>query len=121
VVAVGSILLQLPVQSEAQKFIQRRKTMSRLSVQSGIVLQVLSAMLLSAGVAAAAIPELCNTGHKVAESCGALVAPDNGTTTDANWQIAVPYPSAPSSSPITDSDVLPKRAPAWVETPFTPL
>jgi len=94
--------------------------MSCLKVHSKIVLQVFSAMLLSAAVAAAAIPGLCNTGHAVAGSCGALVTPDNGTTTDANWQIAVPYPSEPSSTPVTDPCVLQKWAPAWVDTPDTP-
>ena len=119
--------------------------MSRLRLQSRIVLQVLSAMLLSAAVAAAAIPGLCNTGHSVAGSlprsgevqhvrrandrraascarppCGALVTPDNGTTTDANWEIAVPYPTEPSSTPVTDPCVLQKWVPAWVDTPDTP-
>lgn len=94
--------------------------MSRLRVQFRIVLQLISAMLLSAVVAAAAIPGLCNTGHSVPSACGPLVTPDNGTTTDANWQIAVPYPSAPSSSPITDPCVLPKWVRAWVDTPNTP-
>src|ERR1017187_2464995 len=94
--------------------------MSRLRVQFRIVLQLISAMLLPAVVAPAAIPGLCNTGHSVPSSCGALVTPDNGTTTDANWQIAVPYPSAPSSSPITDPCVLPKWVPAWVHMPNTP-
>jgi hypothetical protein len=74
-------------------------------------------MLLSAAVAAAAIPGLCNTAHSVAGSCGALVTPDNGTTTDANWEIAVPYPTEPSSTPVTDPCVLQKWVPAWVDTP----
>ena len=39
--------------------------MSRLRVQFRIVLQLISAMLLSTVVAAAAIPGLCNTGHSV--------------------------------------------------------
>lgn len=94
--------------------------MSRLTEQPKRVVQVFAVMLLSAAGATAAIPGLCNTGHSVPSACGALVAPDTGTTTDANWQIAVPYPSAPSSTPIANPCVLPKWVPAWVDTPNSP-
>ena len=88
--------------------------------RSKTMLHVLAALLLSAAMAAAAIPGLCDTGFSN-NTCTGLV-PIGGT--DGNWQIAFPYPTAPSSSPIPNPCAAPQCGttgltfePAWVDAP----
>jgi len=92
---------------------------------SSSILLVGAAMLLSTVVATAAIPGLCNTGLSNGSGVctGPLVTPDTGTTTDANWVIALPAPTASSNDPIPVPCVLSLcgttsvYVPAWVDTP----
>jgi len=86
---------------------------------SKTILHVLAALLLSAAMAAAAIPGLCNTG--LAAGCAALVPPGSGSITDGNWFIANPSPTAPSTSPLQvpcyASCLVLSFEPAWVNFP----
>ena len=94
--------------------------------QSKTILHVLAALLLSAAMAAAAIPGLCNTGLSNGSGVctGPVVPPGNGTTNDANWQIAVPSPTATSGPVIVNPCGSPTQCnpaltyvPAWVNYP----
>jgi len=107
--------------------------MSCLKTQSQTT-ALLSVMLLSVAGALAQTPP-CNTGLQ--PPAGVCTNPDDpaallnspktglnsagGSTLDPNWQIAVPYPSAPSnrphSRPVTDPCSLKKFEPAWVDLP----
>jgi hypothetical protein len=91
-------------------------------------MQVLAALLLSCAMASAAIPGLCNTGLSNGSGVctGPVVPAGNGSTTDANWTIAVPSPSAPSAgvlSPCATVNSTPQcstaltYSPAWVDYP----
>jgi hypothetical protein len=86
---------------------------------SKTILHVFAAVLLSAAMAAAAIPGLCNTG--LVAGCTALVAPGNGSSTDGNWQIANPSPTSPSTLPLPvpceQSCLVLSFEPAWVDFP----
>lgn len=90
------------------------------------LLMNVAAFLLSATVASATIPGLCNTGltNGSGVCTGPLVTADSGTTNDANWTIATPYPTAASSSPIpnpcgaaTQCNPALTFVPAWVDFP----
>lgn len=86
---------------------------------SKTILYVMGGLLLYTAMASAAIPGLCNTG--LTAGCTALVTPGNGTSTDANWMIANPSPTAPSTSPLQvpcdQSCLLLSFVPAWVNFP----
>lgn len=88
---------------------------------------ILIALLLSVAAAAQIhIPAsgLCNTGltpaHPLPRGCNAsiLVTPVNpesgGPSVDGNWQLAIPYPSAPTGAPAPNPCTLPAFGPAWV-------
>jgi hypothetical protein len=96
--------------------------------RSKTILHVLAALLLSAAMAAAAVPGLCNTGLSNGNypflCTGPIVAPG---LTDANWTIAVPSPTASSTSGLVNpcgvapiyftSNPALTYVPAWVDTP----
>lgn len=85
------------------------------------ITNMLAALLLFAGVAAAQIPGLCNTGEtiKTALGCtGVLVTPNpsgGGPNRDGNWVLAYPYPSALSATVGPCS--LKGFIRAWVDSP----
>lgn len=91
-------------------------------------MHLLAALLVSCAVASAAIPGLCNTGLSNGSGVctGPVVPAGNGTTTDANWTIAVPSPSAPSAGVLspcafatesTQCNTALAYSPAWVDYP----
>src|ERR1022692_1148313 len=130
-----TVLLQLAVTREAIQFTQRRKNdvSSESTVQNRIAAHFGDAVVGRGGrrrhsralqhrpFGAVIVWPLsdpgqwhnyrCQLANSRALSFGPFQFPDHGS---------VPYPSAPSSSPITDPCVLPKWVPAWVDTPNTP-
>jgi len=82
-------------------------------------LKVFLAALLFSALAAAEIPDLCNTGEtsRTASGCtGILVTPNpagGGPNRDGNWGIAYPYPStlSPTLGPCDLSFI-----PGWVDS-----
>ena len=88
--------------------------------RSKTILHVIAALLMCVGVSAAAIPGLCDTGLSNNSCTGPVPIGGN----DANWQIAFPYPTAPSTSPIPNPCSAPECGtapltfePAWVDAP----
>ncbi|MGO4881245.1 MAG: hypothetical protein ACLP59_10525 [Bryobacteraceae bacterium] len=98
--------------------------------RTGIQMLVAALLLSSAAAAQITIPAngLCNTGLTPAsplpDGCttSTLVTPVNpdtgGPSTDGNWQLATPYPSAPNSRQAPDPCALTSFGPAWVDAPW---
>jgi hypothetical protein len=92
--------------------------MVRFTKQSKPALMIPAGILLSAWVAAAQVPGLCNTGQTAATAagCTGTLAPPNpaggGPHRDGNWQI---YPTALDRVP--SPCALQDFVPAWVDTP----
>ena len=88
---------------------------------------LIAGLLLSAAVLTATVPGLCNTGLSNGSGLctGPVVVADTGTTNDANWEIAVPSPSASSTAAVVNPCAQVSAAcgakltykPAWVDLP----
>lgn len=104
--------------------------MACIRIQPKMNVPVLALLLTVAAAAQTSIPAtgLCNTGLTAAsplpEGCttSTPVTPVNpesgGSSVDGNWQLATPYPSAPSNEESPNPCTLTTFGPAWIDAPW---